>query len=253
MDVAVFCYNRPDKLRMCLDMVDLSYVDKLWVFCDTWKNKQDEEMVLKTIDIARKFRFQNKEVVVREKNFGTPKNVINGLDRVFKSSDTCMVLEDDCIVRPEAYAYVDKALKIFENDRRVFSINTMAPLGLILNKIASLFVHNDIVACRRVFAFWGWATWASRWGEFRSDLEPFKNPYGNAQKVPLGVGRHVRATLKLHEEGRVGGWDARLLCLAYYNKCLHIHPRVSLMRNIGLDGTGPIIRHASRAYMMSKH
>ena len=247
MDIVVFCYNRPDKLQMCLDSINLSYIDKLWIFCDGPKRPEDAEAVKKTAEVASLFPFLNKTVTLREYNYGTPRNVISALDEIFDSVESCFILEDDCIVKPQAYAYIDWALKTFQDDKRIFSVNTMAPLSSFLNKIASLFVRDDIVACNRVYAFWGWATWADRWKKFRPDLEPFKNPYGNAANTPLRCGHHIRETLKLYEKGKVGGWDARLLILTIYAKQLHLHPRLSLMRNIGLDGSGIHFRSSQHA------
>jgi hypothetical protein len=239
MDIVVFCYNRPDKLRMCLESINLSYLDKLWVFCDGPKHEEDADGVSQTVDVAQNFPYENKKVTLREYNYGTSLNVISALDQVFESVESCFILEDDCVVKPQAYAYIDWALKTFRDDKRIFSVNTMAPLSSFLNKIASLFVKDDIIACNRVYAFWGWATWADRWKKFRPDLEPFKNPYGNAANTPLRCGQHVRLTLRLSEEGRMANdWDVRLLVLTMHAGRLHLHPRLSLMRNIGLDGSG---------------
>lgn len=238
MDVAVFCYNRPDKLKLCLASINLAYVDRLWLFCDGPKRKEHEQAVRETVEIAKQFAFENKVITLRERNYSTPRNVIAGLDQVFEHTKSCLILEDDCIVNNAAYAYIDWALNLFKNDKRIFSINTMSPLPGLLNSLSSYFIPDDIIACNRVYTFWGWATWADRWKKFRNNLEPFKNPYGSASRVPVNCGQHVQETLRLYEEGKVGGWDARLLVLTMHEGLLHIHPKYSLMRNIGLDGTG---------------
>lgn len=238
MDVVVFCYNRADKLKMCLEAINVSYLDTLWVFCDAAKNEAQAEAVQRNYEVARDFPWENKRVILRPNNFGTPKNVISGLDEVFSVRDSCLVLEDDCIVKPEAYAYIDWALKKYRGEPSVFSVNTMSPLNGLMNRLASAFIKEDVVASSRVFAFWGWATWADRWKEFRGDLEPFRNPYGSASKTPLSFGVHIRWTLEQFEQGKVGGWDARLAVLVGHAKRLHLYPKKSLMRNIGLDGSG---------------
>ena len=238
MDVVVFCYNRPDKLKMCLEAINLDYTDKLWIFCDGAKNEAHAAGVKMNLEIAEKFAHENKKVIFRPHNFGTPKNVISGLDEVFSETDSCFILEDDCIVKPEAYAYVDWALKTFRDETDIFSVNTMSPLNGLLNRIAARFIKNDVVACTRVFAFWGWATWADRWYEFRKALEPFNNPFGKGSNIPFSYGSHVKYTIQQFEAGKVGGWDARLMVLTMNKSKLYLHPKKSLMRNIGLDGTG---------------
>ncbi len=246
MDVVVFSYNRADKLKMCLESIDFTRVDTLWLFCDGAKNEGHEEGVRRNQEVAMAFRWERKRVVVRPHNFGTPRNVISGLDDVFSTTDACFILEDDCIVKSDAYEYVDWALDRFRDDQSIFSVNTMAPLNGSLNRLASLLIKADVVATSRVFAFWGWATWADRWKEFRPRLEPFCNPYKNALNTPLNYGAHVRWTLEQFEQGKAGGWDARLMVLCGHAKRLHIHPMTSMMRNIGLDGSGSHFK-ASRA------
>lgn len=244
MDVAVFCFNRPDKLRMCLDSIDVSHVETLWIFCDGARNVDDEAAVSRTRQVAAEFSAQHKRVVLRPTNFSPPRNVISGLDEVFNQTDRCLILEDDCIVRPEAYTYVAWALEKYLRDTRVFSVNTMAPLNGPLSRIARLFVKSDVIATSRIFAFWGWATWADRWKAFRRDLEPFRNPYGRASATPVSYGTHIRWALERFEEGKVGAWDARLAVLVGHANKLHLHPTRSLMRNIGFDGSGVHYRDA---------
>ena len=238
MNVVVFCYNRPDKLRLCLESINLTYTQTLWIYCDGAKNASHEKAVKETVEIAYAFPHKNKKVTLRPYNFTTPKNVIDGLDEVFSSVDQAFILEDDCIVKPEAYAYVDWALRTFQQERSIFSIGTMSPLNGFLNTIAAVCTRSDVVLHNRVRAFWGWATWADRWKEFRSDLEPFRNPFERASNIPFTYGLHVKYTIALFEEGRVGGWDARLMVLTSRANKLHIYPRKSLLRNIGLDGSG---------------
>lgn len=238
MDVAVFCFNRADKLRLCLESIDLSRVGTLWIFCDGARNSRDLEAVENTRRIADEFAGENKRVILRPHNFGPPRNVITGLDEVFSQSDCCLILEDDCIVRREAYPYIGWALEHYRADARVYSVNTMAPLSGLANRLAAFLVKSDVVATSRIFAFWGWATWADRWKEFRGDLEPFRNPYGRAAATPMSYGTHIRWALERFEEGKVGAWDARLAVLTGHAGRLHLHPTRSMMRNIGFDGSG---------------
>lgn len=238
MDVAVFCFNRADKLRMCLDSIDLSHVETLWIFSDGPRDSGDVVAVDETRQVATEFIGDRKKLIFRPHNFGPPKNVIEGLDQVFEHSDCCLILEDDCIVRREAYAYINWALDRYRNDAHVFSVNTMAPLSGLPNRVAAALAGSDVVATSRIFAFWGWATWADRWKEFRSDLEPFRNPYGRASATPISYGTHIRWALERFEEGKVGAWDARLAVLVGHASKLHLHPTRSLMRNVGFDGSG---------------
>ena len=56
--------------------------------------------------------------IIRKKNFGLAKNIVSGINYVFKENDKAIILEDDIIVSPFFLNYMNKNLNIYKNDKK---------------------------------------------------------------------------------------------------------------------------------------
>ena len=161
--VVIFLYNRPYQTIKTLIHLKKNYLSRstdLIIFSDCFKkkNRLDEKKVQLVRNIIKNIHgFRSKKIFFRKRNFGLYKNIMAGLDTVFKNNDKAIILEDDIIVNKFFLKYLNKALQIYKADRNVSSIhgwfcehNKKIPNTFFLR-------GSDI---------WGWATWKKSWKEF---------------------------------------------------------------------------------------
>ena len=99
--VALFCFNRPNHLKKTLINLKKNYLSKqskIYFFSDAAKNKDDYHKVKMVRELIKNFDgFGNKQIILRNKNYGLAKNIVNGIDYVLKKENKIIVLEDDLI------------------------------------------------------------------------------------------------------------------------------------------------------------
>jgi hypothetical protein len=66
-----------------------------YFFVDGPKEEQDLAKIENVLTVIDSFLYVKKNIVVREKNLGLSKNIICGLNYIFKKNLTAIILEDD--------------------------------------------------------------------------------------------------------------------------------------------------------------
>ena len=97
--IAIFTYRRINLLKILINSLknnNLSKYSRLFIFSDGWKNNLDKDDVLNVRQyITGISGFKTVEIILRKKNFGLSKNIINGINFVFKKNKKIIVLEED--------------------------------------------------------------------------------------------------------------------------------------------------------------
>lgn len=171
----------------------------------------------------------------QEKNYGCDPSGYMSQQWAFSLTDKCIVLEDDVVPSQSFFPFCKEMLDRYENDERITMISGFnTESGKIkLSSDADYFFT-------RVFAIWGWASWArvinNRDGDytFVKDKKTFQvlkekvKKYGQKEDMPLICQGHA-ASGKQYFESIF--WAYMLL-----HDGLAIMPRVNMINNIGLDG-----------------
>lgn len=182
--VVIFAYNRVDRLKELLKSLEANYgTDKmeLFIFVDV-PNPQDKENIryndeVKTFVFNYKNRntcFRRVRVIVAEEHKGLAKSIITGVTRIVNKYGKIIVLEDDLIVSNDFLDYMQRGLKFYKHNKRIWAITAHTPKMNILR-----WYKKDVFMVRRPESL-GWATWKDRWtrtdwevktyGDFRKDL-----------------------------------------------------------------------------------
>lgn len=239
--VAIFVYNRVLHLQKMIEMLEeneLVIESDLYIFSDGAKNEKDREAVIEVrewIDqYKEKSKFRSVYITLKDQNYGLANSIIDGVNRVFLTYDKIIVLEDDLLVAKSFLNYMNEALTYYEEKKEVWSISGYTPCLEGLEKY-----DKDIYFNYRPYS-WGWATWKDRW-----ELVDWKIKDYNKEKFDIRIqkqfmrgGNLMPSMLRAQMNGKIDSWYVRWAYEASKRNKLTVYPVKSLVKNIGLDGSG---------------
>lgn len=231
----LFCYNRSWHVGQVIDALRENTVlpQKLFVFQDGVKNKDDSHEWHKVNRLIRDIEWCEKEIIVSERNRGLSDSITGGIDYALKSYDAVIVLEDDCVPSPDFLSFMYQCLEKYQNTPEVYSVSGYAwPFSLPEN-------GTDIYFCGRISS-WGWGTWKDRWMSFEKDYTLLKRIRLDSEmaKELLIWGPDLEDMLLDNIRGKNDSWAVFWALSVILNRGICINPYKSLIQNIGHDGTG---------------
>jgi len=239
--LAIFADNRPKHLQACLDSLaanEMSSQTKVFLFIDGPKNNKDRILINACLQLAyNEKRFKSIEVFSQSSNIGLAKSIIQGVGRVLLNHEALIVVEDDLRVSPYFLDFMNLGLNKYKEFPKVSSLH--AYLYPIKN-------FSDMAFFLRGADCWGWATWRDRWENANLDADDLYSKILEAnlsEKFDLDGAVGYSSLLKSQIDGFVDSWAIRWHAFNFIEDKYCLHPPVSLVRNVGNDGTG---RHYSR-------
>ena len=166
--VALFAYARPDHLRQTLEGLKINQVPLIYVFCD---GPKDELSKVKTNEVREVLRSVDwTEIIITERNtnWGLGTSIRAGITEVLKNHDKIIVIEDDIVMRPGAYATTCHALDYYQEDKSIMTVSMWTHPKVTPRKSQNGFFSERFV-CR------GWGTYKWAWNLF------FRKSRGNLQ------------------------------------------------------------------------
>lgn len=236
--IALFVYNRVDHVRetvAALQLNDLNDIG-LYVFSDGPREGDDLAVarVREFVETISGFEFVN--VKKSEENRGLANSIISGVTEVLKHHESIIVLEDDLIVSPYFTDYMRSGLATYRNDSRVMSI---AGYGYPLGKYLNEYNCNDVYFLNLTTS-WGWATWRTSWKFFEKNPKKLKNEFTRAdiKRFNLNNSENFWNQVLLNNRGLINTWAIFWYATVFKQNGLTLFPRISLVNNIGHDGSG---------------
>jgi hypothetical protein len=235
--IVLFVYNRPEHTRRTLAALaanPLAVESDLIIYADGPKRPEHAAAINKARDVARGASgFKSVTIVERDRNLGLANSIILGVSEVCSERGRVIVLEDDLLVAPQFLTFLNRGLERYVNEQNLFQVSGYMfpvetegiPDGLFL----------PLISC------WGWATWHRAWTQF----DPSALGYDQLKRDP-----ELRARFNLDDcydyfgmltdqiEGKIDSWGVRWLLSVFLKGGLVLYPQYSLVRNIGVDGTG---------------
>jgi hypothetical protein len=234
--IILFTYNRLKHTRATVKALldnKLASDSKLIIFSDAPSNELQDEKVrevrkfLKTID-----GFEKIEIIERDKNYGLGENIIDGVTKVINQFGKAIILEDDLITSPYFLEFMNDALKTYESNPKVVSINGyFFPTRKLLPDTFFL-KGTDCL---------GWGTWKRGWDNFERDGNILlKNILKNNQVSEFDFGNTYPYTQMLRDQvqGKNNSWAIRWYASAFVNDLYSLYPGRSLIFHSGGDGSG---------------
>jgi hypothetical protein len=189
-----------------------------------------------------------------EVNLGLEANVELGLDWVFSTVDTAIVLEDDCVPDPTFFTYCEELLQRYADEPRVWQISGDR------HGVAPRLFDGDSYAFTTWASVWGWATWADRWRRHRADFDrDHAGAEERVEELPRTAPARRRTPAQPHPDalvteaarrhfgfvatetdGDAYGWDHHWWVTIMSRQGLSVMPAVNLVEN---DGYGEGATH----------
>jgi hypothetical protein len=231
----LFAYDRPDTFIQVVSALRTQDVDHVIVFIDGPKNDKAVGPVGECKKIAQGIDWVSVDCSFKEKNEG-PAGIVNNIATVFQSYNSAIFLEDDCLPMPSFYSVVKRALRYYEEDKRVFSIGGYQQ---IQDTFFTAYQYSLVSSAR--FTGWGWATWRDRWDMISphfsrdgADLKSYKNIPGTAGDDLVSFARDFSRSRKKTWETSPA-WDVKIAILTLFFRKVHLLPTKGLIKNIGLN------------------
>jgi FkbM family methyltransferase len=237
--IVLFVYNRPWHTAQTLNALmqnELADQSVLYIYADGPKENATDEQLKKIEEvrglIKTKKWCREVHIIVAEKNKGLADAVIDGVTEIVDKHGKVIVLEDDLITSKGFLKYMNDALDLHENEERVFHISGyMFP---VQEKLPETFFYKQ-TSC------WGWGTWAKKWNQLEKSALKLHQQLVETGKIKYadidGTNQFLNQ-LKANMDGALKTWAVLWHFSVFLKNGLSLHPRRSLVTNIGMDDTG---------------
>jgi len=236
--IVLFVYNRPEHTVRTVEALRQNPVvcqSDLFIFSDGSKSEFDHSNVAEVRAYLKEITgFKSISIFESDTNKGLSKSIINGVSLVFEKFDRIIVLEDDIVTSPHFLEYMNEALTLYEDDPSVGCIHGW-----------NYFLDDSAIEESTFFLpgadCWGWATWKSSWGLFEKDgskllyqLQQSNREYSFNRRDTMPYVQMLKDQIA----GKNDSWAIRWHASLFLNDKYCLHPVHSLVRNIGMDGSG---------------
>lgn len=234
--ILLFVFNRPDHTKSTLEALrnnTLASQSILYIYADAARNEADRDTVEKVREIIHNIEgFKQIEIIERKENWGLARNIIDGVTTQTNKHGRVIVLEDDLVTAPYFLQFMNDALDTYSNEPRVGHI------------YACEYTQEPTLPDTFLIKFtgsWGWATWDRAWKHFNPDGAYLLNELRRRNLTHTfdfnGTYPYTRM-LQRQVEGKNNSWAIRWNASLFLNDILSLNVGKSLVRNIGLDGSG---------------
>lgn len=235
--LAIFAYRRPDHLRRLLGSVAAcSHLEKCTpvIFCDGARGPDDLSAVEATRVVAREWAAAHgAQVVERAQNLGLARSIVSEVTALTEAHGRAIVLEDDLEVSPDFIRYMLAALDRYSDAYDVLQVSGyMFPVE-----------HPDAgdTFFLPLSTTWGWATWARAWRRFDWHAPGSASRLADEnsrRRFNLDDSYDYRGLLQARLRGENDSWGVLWQWVVYASGCAVLHPRTTLVKNHGADGSG---------------
>lgn len=234
--IALFVYNRPGHTRRTVESLlsnDLAADSDLYVFSDAARDATAATAVQAVRDyVASIGGFRSVRTTYQETNQGLAKSIISGTSQLCREFGQVIVLEDDLVSSPYFLRYMNDALELYRDVAQVMHVSGSAYPIDTAGLSETYFLQ--IPLC------WGWATWQRAWQHFDKDIAVMDRFDRRAidRFCVDGTFPDFWAQLIGNRDGSINTWFIFWYAEIFLRGGLSLFPRESLLRNIGMDGTG---------------
>lgn len=233
--IALIVFNRPvhtAKVLSALAANEGALESPLIIYSDAQRDIRDDEAVAAVRKLAREtVGFKSVTLVERPCNYGCSKNVLSAITETLETFERCIIVEDDIETSPLFLSYMNRALDVYAEDERFYSIGAYT----YSFKMPTGFKEATFMAQRH--CSWGWATWRRAWS--RMDFDQTIIDKGLSNKAERKAFAKACGADWLRTYQRVPDiWDLRVTFQAWKLGFYTLYPVVSFTRNIGKDGSG---------------
>lgn len=242
--VALFVYKRALHLSQTIDSLKANHLASetdLFIFSDGAKDSIDKGKVEQVRSLIRSVDgFKSITIEEKNENLGLSRSIIQGVSKVINRYSAAIILEDDMVLSPHFLNYMNDALTVYKNQKRVVCVHGyFYPVKYRLPETFFL----------RGADCWGWGTWRRGWECFNPDgrflMEEIRRR-GLVKKFNFNGTFDYFGMLSAAVSERIDSWAIRWHASVFLEDKLTLYPGRSLVRNIGNDASGTHCGYSSR-------
>lgn len=234
--ITLFVYKRPWHTKKTVEALSnnaLAENSELYIFSDGPKNDLDRKSVDKVRAYLKTIKgFKKVEITERSRNMGLADSIVGGITETVNKFGKVIVLEDDIVTSKGFLKYMNNALDLYKNEKRVMHVSGyMFP---VKEKLPDTFFYNT-ASC------WGWGTWKRAWDKFNPDSTFLVTQIDSLKlksRFNVENSYNFYNQLKQNAQGKLKTWAVKWYASIFLNNGYVLHPYPSLTNNIGHDGSG---------------
>lgn len=237
--IALFTYKRPEHLRRTVQALTQNRGAEefdLIIFSDAPKQASDQVQVEAVrSEIGGIGGFKKVAVIERSTNLGLAGSIISGVSETLKKYPAIIVLEDDMLTSPGFLDFMRQGLEQYADEPMVSSICAYSPYPQSQQAQLPESYFLPGADC------WGWATWPRAWRHFREDAKGLAQEIesrGLIEEFDLQGSQKNFKMLRDYLAGTNDSWAIRWHASCFLRGMLYLCPRLPLIENIGVDGSG---------------
>jgi hypothetical protein len=234
--IAIFAFNRPKHLSECLSSLEKCTGFQNYegtIFIEGARNEFEKSLVEECYVVADNFaREHHFNVIKRQSNLGLARSIRGGIDQIFESSSSIIVIEDDLVLHPGFLEFVSSGLVKYVDEKKVASISGYQ-YPIQRTPASAVFLLG--ADC------WGWGTWSDRWADTNFDAPSLIHEIRERNLVEqfnLDGTNNYTAMLEQLIEGEIDSWALPWHASMYLQDRLTLYPPTSFVSNEGGDGSG---------------
>lgn len=237
--IVLFVYNRPRHTLRTLEALaknELADQSKLYIYADGAKKNAWKEDLLKIKEVVEVVNSQlwcgQQELIKRDYNWGLADNIMDGVTSILNKYGKIIVLEDDIETSKGFLKFMNFGLDTYKLDHTVKSI-----AGYI-EPVAHKFKHPFFLSKG---TSWGWATWKRTWDEIEWDINILSRKINQNSRLKKKInfgGYPYDQMIKEQLNCKINSWAIRFYTSCALNNGLHLVPNITLVNNLGFDGSG---------------
>ena len=228
--LGIFAYNRPSHFKRLLISLENYNINEIILFIDGPKNDKDKINQFYISNMAKNSKL-NIKIIKRRNNLGLRNSILKGVDYLANNSEYFTILEDDLVVYENFFLFHSENLLHHKYDHEIFGICGFQFKNIEKNQ-------SELSSFKiKYFIPWGWSSWSNKWKKFRKY---------NFDKIVIP--EYINTKNKLKKENY---WSLDVINYSKKNNQLFIYPTVSLLKNIGFDGSG-VNSKVSKSFIMSE-
>ena len=230
--IGIVTYSRIDHLKQTIESLknnELAKESELYIFLDAPRVGDEEKVSIVRDYIYTVVGFKKVHIIERETN-DLVQNAVLGMKQLFDEHGKCIFMEDDIVTAPGFLNFINQGLEYYKDDENFFSIGGFS--------IANHEDEKDFYFSQRP-AFWGFGFWENRFDKLFEripDFDEIKKDKITYKKLKE-MGDDVIPMIKVESEKYFAG-DVRACYHCAKNDYYNILPTKTLVKNIGLDGSG---------------
>ena len=243
--IVLFVYNRPWHTKKTIAALKKNKQSKssvLYIYSDGGKDKKSWAQVRDVRSYIESVSgFKEINLIYQEKNLGLAESIITGVTQTINKHGKLIVLEDDHVTSSLFLGFMNECLKLYEKEKNIWQVSGWAfPI-----RAESL---EDVVK-HKFMNCWGWGTWKEKWKHFEKKPDQLIAKYKKKEieKFCLGGADPILWDQVIgNYNGAINSWAIFWHEVIYKNNEFYINPTKTLLKNIGIDGSG--VHHGCHDY-----